>query len=90
MKPALQLTLPQTICLLAFSRGEQPPLFPVSTRRLLLRYQLIEPLERREPGSKKRRLYKITDDGRKALATSPHLAEARRRLDEAKKGRPWE
>lgn len=54
------------------------------------RHQLIEPPKKREPGSKERRLYNITDDGLKALAASPHLAEAQRKLDERKQGRPWQ
>jgi hypothetical protein len=90
-KPALELTVPQTICLLALSRGEQPPVFPVTTRRLLLREKLIAPRNARAPGSTERRLYDITDAGRKALSASPHLAEAQRALDEGKKQRkPWQ
>lgn len=88
--PAPDLTLPQTICLLALSRGEQPPLFPPTTRRLLLREKLIKPLNKREPGSKERRLYDITDAGRQALAASPHLAAAQRAIDEGKQAKPWQ
>jgi len=88
--PTPELTVPQTVCLLALSRGEQPPWFPVTTRRQLLRQQLIAPINRREPGSKERRRYNITDDGRKALAASPHLAAAQRALDEGKNGKPWQ
>lgn len=84
-----ELSLPQTVCLLALSRGEQPPQFPVTTRRLLLRQQLIEPRNKREPGSTAPRRYDITDAGRHALAASPHLAAAQRALEEAKQGRPW-
>lgn len=88
--PAPEPTLPQTICLLALSRGEQPPWFPVTTRRALLRERWMKPLGRRAAGSTAIRQYQITDAGRLALATSPHLAEAQRRLDEGKQGRPWQ
>lgn len=76
--------VPQTICLLALSRGKQPPWFPIATRRLLLRERWMSP---RGGGQ---RSYDITDAGRQALAASPHLVEAQRRLDDGRQGRPWQ
>lgn len=83
-------TLAQTICLVALSRGEQPPWMPTTTRRALLRERWMAPQNTRAPGAKERRLYDLTDAGRKAMAASPHLGEAMRKLDEGKQGRPWQ
>lgn len=83
-------TLAQTICLVALSRGEQPPWLPVTTRRTLLRERWIAQQNKREPGAKERRLYNLTDAGRAVLAASPHLGAAMRKLDEGKQGRPWQ
>jgi hypothetical protein len=80
-------TLAQTICLLSLSRGEQPPVFPPSTRREMLRKQWITPGVR-EPGATGRR-HDITDAGRVALAGSPWLAKAQRAIDEGKQAQPW-
>jgi len=81
-------TLAQTICLLALSRGEQPPVIPPITRRELLRKRWITPGTR--DGNGKKRVHDITDAGRRALATSPHLAQAERRLDSGKQENPWQ
>jgi hypothetical protein len=75
-------TLPQTICLLAFSRGEQPPMMAAITRRTMLRYRWLA------PAAEKRR-YEITRAGSNALATSPHRAQAERALDEPRPSKPW-
>lgn len=83
-------TLAQTICLVALSRGEQPPWLPVTTRRALLRERWIAPQNKREPGAKERRLYNLTDAGRRAMAASPHLDDALRKLDEGKQEKPWQ
>jgi hypothetical protein len=83
------LTLPQTVCLLALSRDEKPPWFPVGTRNALLRQRWMKPGKPPTPGSKVRRRYDITDAGRQALAASPHLEAAQRVLDEGKQQRPW-
>lgn len=75
----VSVTLPQTIVLLALSRGEKPPVshvgtsrneIPPITRQSLLRARYITP-----------RPHEITDAGRRALATSPHLSAAIRALD---------
>lgn len=77
----MTLTLPQTVVLLALSRGEQLWIPPI-TRRALLREQFIEPAgstpaptERRRV-KYKRRPYVITDSGRRALTASPHRESA--------------
>lgn len=64
-------TLPQTIILLALSRGERPPVIPPPARRRLLAHHWIAPP----------RPFAITDAGRDALARSPHLEQAQRALD---------
>lgn len=78
-----QPTLPQTLCLLALSRGEQPAYLPPITRRALLRARWMSPLSDASG-------YEITDAGRRALATSPHLAEAQRKLDAGERSRRWQ
>lgn len=80
-------TLPQVICMLALSRGVEP-FFPPITRRELLRKRWITPGARIDKG--KKRKHEITDAGRRALATSPHLAEAQRKLYAGKQGKPWQ
>lgn len=70
-------SLPQTIHLLALSRGERVDLPPM-TRRELLRAGWIVPAT-----------HELTEDGRAALAGSEHLGEAQRRLDAGRQGRPW-
>jgi len=75
-------TLPQTICLLAFSRGEQPPMMAAVTRRAMLRYRWIATM------AEKRR-HEITRAGSDALATSRHRSQAERQLDAGKQGKPW-
>lgn len=65
----------QTVCLLALSRGEQPPVMPPITRRELPRKRWIAPSGRAK-GERGRRRHDITDTGRRALATSQYLAEA--------------
>ena len=72
-------TLPQTICLLALSRGEQPPYMPPATRKELLRKRWIWTLN-----VDGKRIHAITDAGRSALATSKHLSEAQLKLDAGK------
>jgi hypothetical protein len=67
-------TLTQTMCLLVFSRGEQPSVLPATTRQVLLRQRWIA------PGGQRRR-YTITHAGSDALATSPYRDQAERQLD---------
>jgi len=74
-------TKPQTIVLLVLSRGGQLPYLPPMTGGILLRARWIAPVAKREPGSKAKRLYVITEAGQRALATSPSIAEAQRELD---------
>lgn len=83
------MTLAQTICLLALSRGEQPYMAPV-TRKVLLRSQWITPSGRAPGALRADRHHEITDAGRRALDASPHLAEAQRKLDAGKQGKPWQ
>ncbi len=77
----MTLTLPQTLVLLALSRGDRPWIPPI-TRRTLLRAQYIEPAgdppaPTETPRVKyKRRPYVITDAGRAALEASPHRKNA--------------
>jgi len=71
-------TLPQTIHLLALSRGEQHDLPPM-TRRELLRKKWIVPAT-----------HELTDAGRVALAESAHLGEAQRKLDGGRQGKRWQ
>jgi hypothetical protein len=66
-------TLTQTMCLLSFSRGEQPQVLPATTRQVLLRQRWIAP-------TAERRHYEITPAGSDALATSPYRAQAERQL----------
>ncbi|TMQ13031.1 MAG: hypothetical protein E6J91_19680 [Deltaproteobacteria bacterium] len=61
------------MCLLAFSRGEQPAILPATTRQVLLRQRWIAPGE-------ERRHYTITHAGSDALATSPYRDHAERQL----------
>lgn len=82
------ITLTQTIVLLALSRNEQPPVFPPITRRELLRKRWIAP-SGREAGSVQKRRHDITEAGSRALATSPHLGQAQRALDEGKQDPTW-
>lgn len=83
-------TLAQTVCLLALSRGEQPRVFPPITRRELLRKRWIAS-SGRTPGTTGKREHDITDAGRRALATSPHLAAAQRSLDDSTRRNPvWQ
>ncbi len=63
------ITLPATIALLALSRGSYQFRSP-NLRRALLRRQWIAP-----------DTYELTESGRTALSTSPHLALAQRELD---------
>lgn len=77
MTTADRPNLAQTIVLLALSRRERPPVFPVMTRRYLLRRRWIVPPH-----------YDITQPGLAALATSPFLDEAQRRLDAEKDRKP--
>lgn len=63
-------TFPQTLCLLAFSRGTQPKVLPPITKRELLRKRWIVPAT-----------HEVTDAGLRALVASPHLEKAQRVLD---------
>ena len=63
-------SIAQTVCLLALSRGEQPNIPPIARRVMLQRRWIAPP-----------RPFAITEAGRRALATSPHIAEAQRKLD---------
>jgi hypothetical protein len=72
-------TLPQTIVLLALSRGEKPRVFPPITRAKLLSKRWIS-LQQHE----------ITDEGRRALATSTHLAKASRILHRKTEHPVWQ
>lgn len=82
----MTLTFPQTVVLLALSRGEEPPYFPPITRRALLRAQYIEPDGDPPPPTDRprvryrRRRYVITAAGLAALQASPHRADAERSL----------
>lgn len=67
----------QTAMLLSISRGERPRIPPMM-RRVLLKYHWITPRE-----------HAITSAGRRALATSPHRAEAERRLANGTEGKAW-
>lgn len=71
-------TLPQTIHLLALSRGERYDLPPM-TRRELLRKEWIVPAT-----------HELTEAGRVALAGSAHLGEAQRKLDGGAQGKRWQ
>lgn len=82
-------TLAQTICLLALSRGVQPYMAAI-TRQALLRQRWIMPSGRAAGALRSARTHDITDEGQRALATSPHLAEAQRKLDAGKQGKPWQ
>jgi hypothetical protein len=81
-------TIAQTVCLLALSRGEQPRAFPPITRRELLRKRWIAS-SGRTPGARSKREHDITDAGRRALATSPHLAAAQKALDDKERNPVW-
>jgi hypothetical protein len=85
--PTADVSLAQTICLLALSRGEQPPRLPITTRRSLLRARWIAPAA--ELAAFGRRTYAITEDGAAALASSPFAAEAARKIEMAMKRRMW-
>lgn len=74
-------TLPQTVCLLALSRGQQPPIMAAITRRALRRHRWI--IETSKVGAP-RRIHEITDAGRDALARSPHRDAAARTLAAAR------
>lgn len=75
------ITAPQTLILLALSRGERLAYLPPITRRALLAKQWM---------SRDGKVFTITDAGLRALAESPHLAEAQRKLDAGKQSRPWQ
>lgn len=75
-------TLPQTICLLALSRNEQPYLPPATRLALLGKRWIVKTGDYRS--------FEITEAGRRALATSPHLGEAQRKLDAGKASKPWQ
>jgi hypothetical protein len=81
------LTLPQTVVLLALSRGEQPRLFPPITRIKLLNKKWIESNEE-DGGEIGKPQFKITPEGLLALAPSPHLAKADRILQRETKHPP--
>lgn len=83
-------TLAQTICLLALSRGERPPVMAPITRRVLLHRRWIAPSGRAAGAARAARTHEITEAGMRALATSPHLAEAQRKLDAGKQAKPWQ
>ena len=72
MTPSIP-TLPQTIGLLAMSRGQPSTVLSPSSRRIMLRTRWIAP----DPV----RGHVVTNKGAAALATSPHLARAGRELD---------
>lgn len=73
----------QTCYLLALSRGDRPWM-QAQPRAIMLRHRWIVPR-----ASCGKREYDITDKGRQAMATSPHLSEAQRRLDTEGLRRPW-
>jgi hypothetical protein len=84
-------TMAQTVVLLALSRGKQPPYLAPATRQNLVRAKWIvatgpapAPAEKRHAKAP-RRPYVITDAGRRALATSPHIEAAQRTLDQTRK-----
>lgn len=83
-------TLPQTIVLLAISRGERHYMPPITRNSLLAkRWIAVSGTETRPDGSA-RKFYAVTEAGARALATSPRLAEATRKLDAGRKAMPWQ
>lgn len=66
-------TLPQTIGLLAMSRGQPSTVLSPMSRRIMLRHRWI--ISDGLGG------LRVTDAGSRALAASPHLARAQREVD---------
>jgi hypothetical protein len=84
------ITLPQSLILLALSRGQQPYMPPISRLALVKkRWIVVDGAYRRRDGSAADR-YALTSAGRQALATSKYLDEATRKLDAGKESRPWQ
>lgn len=83
-------TIPQTIILLALSRGDQPYMPPIARNSLLAKKWISVTGTRRRRDGSDGPVHGCTEAGLRALATSPHRAEAERKIEAAKRSRAWQ